>query len=334
MNQSQLGKITRSGFISSNFSKMNSRSSSLRKNILVSPKLLFAESLKRHLYNIYGTPLSEESKVSVHTCDSEIFLNKFWENNPPTDKYCCNPLSSLWKEIRKQSHREPLIKYIAVKSLDDLVEKLDYLYEIFNQTLKRDLLYFFRELLKSFLDLYGDPSIVGSFSRKGNALDILSYDSAISMIREKLGESIYAKFDKTLNDLYLINGEIHTNPLWIEAKKILLSLLQVKNTIVTIVVHPWDFKGSQILIHTLDVSDADMKRVRISTWANLMNIESDIPHSFSHIILATSYPGLGYSIYNSKSSEIIFLGATDNIKKIKEIVNNRIVDILSRPYIF
>jgi hypothetical protein len=286
----------------------------------------------RHLYNIYRTLLSEESNVTVHTCDSDIFLNKLWERIPQADECCYNPLSSLWKEIRKQSHKEPSIKYVTVKSLDDIVEKLSHLYGIFNQSLKRDLIYFFRELIKSFLDLYGDPSVVGSFSRKGNTLDILSYDSAMSMIKEKLSESIYDKLDKTLKSLYLINGEIHTNPLWVEAEKILLSLLQVKNNIVTIVVHSWDFNGSQALIHTLDVSDSDMKRVRISTWASLADIESKIPHSFSHIILATSYPGIGYSIYNSKAKEIIFLGATESIKKINEIVNSRMVDIQSRPF--
>ena len=286
----------------------------------------------RHLYNIYGTTLSEESNVSVHTCDSAIFLNKLWEKNPPTDKYCYNPLSSLWKEIRKQSHKEPLIKYIIVKPLDDIMEKLGYLNEIFNQTLKRDIAYFFRELLKSFLDLYGNPSSIDSFKRKGNSLDILSYDSVMAMIKEKLGASIYDKFNNSLSSLYTINGELHTNLLWMEAKKILLELLQIRDNVVSIIVNSRDLEGTQTLINEIFLSDADAKRVQISTWDNLANIESGMPPNFNHVILATSYPSMGYSIYDSKANEFIFLGTTANVEKTKAIVNNRLVDIKSRPF--
>jgi hypothetical protein len=286
----------------------------------------------RHLYNIYGAPLSEESNVSVHTCDSAIFLNKLWEKNPPTDKYYYNPLSSLWKEIGKQNHIEPLIKYVIVKSLDDLMENLGYLDEIFNQNLKRDIAYFFRELLKSFLDLYGNPSSTDSFKRKGNTLDILSYDSVMAMIKEKLGESIFDKFNNSLSSLYTFNGELHTNPLWEEAKKVLLELLQIRDNVVSIIVNYRDLKGTQTLINEISLSDADAKRVRISTWDKLVNIESGMSPNFNYVILATSYPSMGYSIYDSKANEFIFLGATANLEKTKAIVNNRLFDIKSRPF--
>jgi hypothetical protein len=286
----------------------------------------------RHLYNIYGTPLTEGSKVSVHTCDSEIFLNKLWESNPPTDKYCYNPLSSLWKEIRNHGHKEPLIKYVIVNSLDEVMEKLGYLNEIFNQTLKRDIVYFFRELLKSFLDLYGNPYSISSFKRRGNSLDILSYDSVMAMIREKWGESIFEKFDTSLSSLYTINMTLHTNPLWTETKKVLLNLLQSKANVVTIIVDPMDLSGSQTLVNDILLPDGDAKRVQIAIWDSLENIESGMSPNFNHVILATSYPSIGYSIYDSKANEFIFLGATANVEKTKAIVNNRIVDIRSRPY--
>ena len=225
-----------------------------------------------------------------------------------------------------------MIKYVIVKSLDDLMENLGYLDEIFNQNLKRDIAYFFRELLKSFLDLYGNPSSTDSFKRKGNTLDILSYDSVMAMIKEKLGESIFDKFNNSLSSLYTFNGELHTNPLWEEAKKVLLELLQIRDNVVSIIVNYRDLKGTQTLINEISLSDADAKRVRISTWDKLVNIESGMSPNFNYVILATSYPSMGYSIYDSKANEFIFLGATANLEKTKAIVNNRLFDIKSRPF--
>ncbi len=286
----------------------------------------------RHLYDIYGTPFGEGSNVTTHTCDSEIFLNKLWETNAPRDKYYYNPLSSMWKEIRGMNKKGPPVKYIVVESLDEVSEKLSYLEGVSNQALKRDIIYFFRELLKSFLNLYGNPSSIDSFDRKGNSLDVLSYDSVLSMIREKTGESTYDEFVKTLSDLYLINGESPTNPLWLEAKRVLLNLLKTKVNIVTIVVHYRDLRGSLKLIRNLELSEIDTNRVRVATWKTLLNIESEIPPNYHHIILATSYPSIGYSIFNSKANEFIFLGASANIEKTKEVVNNRLIEIRSRPF--
>ncbi len=288
----------------------------------------------RHLYNIYETTISEELKVTVHTCDSDVFLNKFLENNSPADKYYDNPLSSMWKEIRKHGNKRPLINYVTVPSMDAVQEKLNSFDTISIRSLRGDIIHFFRELLRSFLDLYGNPSSAGSFKRNGDSLDILSFDSVMGMIKEKLGEPVHNEVYKILNAIYTINGVSHSNPLWIEARKVLLNRLQIENNIITIIVNYYDLKGTQSLILSPEIPSNLRNRIRISTWNTLANIESDIPSSFNHIILATSYPGIGYSLYSSKAKEFIFLGATTNIEQIKGIVNNRLNDLRSRPFKF
>ncbi|MCL4325265.1 MAG: hypothetical protein M1481_00280 [Candidatus Thermoplasmatota archaeon] len=276
----------------------------------------------RHLYNLYGVPIKEGYNTVAHTCDTDIVLKNFTDHGK-NSKYS-NPLSSLWNElppVRDVGSTD--IQYVNVDVLDELDKIVKITSDLKSDLLKNDIKKFVAELKKSPLLLEGqcDDQV---FKRRGSTMDSLTYEAILTFIKGKIADEKFEKLVEIIKEIYEIGNDEPSNPLMKHIVCTIKQILYSQENFVTLVVHPRDVKGTRHLLENMQNS-----LLVICSWRDLKDLE--IPPDKKHIVIATCYPGIDNSIYNSKINEFIFIGSEINNKKTADIMENRISELKSRP---
>lgn len=285
----------------------------------------------RHLYKLYDEPVGEGCKVTPHTIDNYAILKYLRENLNKNDSRYPNPLSSRWNELPVEMENTPDVKYVIVKDMGRLDEISLIVNTIQNESLRKDLKRFVDELQRTLLKLKGPPYLPEVFKRGGNSIELLSYENVMNTIADRIDNENRKKIDNVLSSVFSsINGE-EKNPLRDSVVETVNELLKTTDVFISLVVNGYEVKGVQVLFEKIPLYAASVSRLKFTTWKDLKKMESQIPWGKSHYVIATSYPGLSYSMYKSKIDKFIFIGTETSLKKIRRVVEYRINEFISRP---
>gem|GEM_PF-943345 len=286
----------------------------------------------RHLYEVNEERgLTNKYNILPHTWDTDPVIKKLKEKNLTQSRYP-NSLSSRWNEI-PDAGEFPDIEYIEVKSLDKLDAFFDEIISYMkDEIIVGDIKKYFRHLKRSPLYLKGDYEKPEIFKRMGKSIKKITYDNIMSMLYEKVNDMKKLEdLEKGIRSLYTGESGEETNPLMKATSQKLHSILESKDSYVTIVVHPQDVRGTKKILTDMGFGDYMPSILSVCSWSDMHQNEGSIPSNARHFIISTLPPYLNYSIYFSPISEIIFIGGSKNIEKIKTIIKNRLMEIFSRP---
>jgi len=288
--------------------------------------LLFSTSREfRHLYaNIYQI----NDKIIYHTWDAKKILNlikKDWfESKYP------NPVSSLLSEVPDEG-KIPELNFIKLNELD-IIDKISALIE--NSDLEIDAkkicIKYFYYLSRSPLYVKGDYRKSEFFKRKVG-INELQYDYIISILRTRLPEDKLNIIIDGLNETYKIKLNSQTNPIFEAIKETLTADLKITSNIITLIVDSYDVKGTRILLKQFNLSELEYSRIKVCSWGKLSQIEESIENGQKHIVITANWPSLNYSIYFSNKSKFFFIGSEKNLIKIRNIIEDRVLDYKCRP---
>ncbi len=287
----------------------------------------------RHLYGINRTEkYAGEYNLTPHTWDSEILIEKIrdeWENR---ESNYSNPVSSRWGEL-SEGGRIPEVEYIEIETLDDLDVFLDRVSSILaDEDVKKDIRKYIYDLKRSPLFVRGDYGKPKVFRRRGNFLETISYDYMMSLIHERMDdEEEFRSMKELIDGIYNIESADTINPLMKEITEKAGDLLKGEDNFLTVVVHGYDVKGTEILFREMGFDEYMPQRLSVCSWGILSQRERDIADNAEHYVISTLPPSLAYSIYSGHVKRFVFIGSGNNIKKIEIIVKNRLTETISRP---
>ncbi|RLG93160.1 hypothetical protein DRO34_01040 [Candidatus Bathyarchaeota archaeon] len=287
----------------------------------------------RHLYGINRTEkYTVEYNITPHTWDSEILIERIRAEYENHESIYSNLASSRWEEL-SEGGRIPEVEYIGVETLDDLDVFLDRVSHIrVDEHVKRDIRKYIYDLKRSPLFVRGDYEKQEVFRRRGNFLETITYDYMMSLIHERIGdEEEFRSMKELIDAIYNIESTDTINPLMKEIAGKAGDLLEENNNFITVVVHRYDVKGAEKLLHEMGFDEYMPQRLSVCSWGNLSQREQDIADNTEHYVISTLPPSLAYSIYSGHVKKFVFIGSKNNVRKIETIIKNRLNEIVSRP---
>jgi len=279
----------------------------------------------RHLYEI-NNPISRMSSmgVSIHTWDSEPIL-RYIQGVDSSSSLFPNPASSKFSELRKQGI-QPNIEYIFIDQLDLLNSFMELVSPYIGSAQATEFRKYIGDLKKSPLNLKGDYESSIVFKRKSTSL--LTYSYIMNLVYNQAGEDTYTKAKLIFDNIYL-NGAEYGNP--ILSKLIEIINYEIKTDYITVIVHGFDVKGTENLLKAAGFENYMHEKLFVCSQSDLTLREHNLPTHSVHHVISTVSPSINYSLYFSNVSKFIFIGSPDNNTKYKNIIKNRITEIITRP---
>ena len=314
-----------------NGSKSNNLIKFLREN-RNSIVLMFSTSKDfRHLYHIYDEPVAEGCNVIPHTIDNYAILKHLRDNLNKVESRYPNPISSRWEELHVDEGILPETEYVVVKGMEPLDEILPIIDCIQSEAFRNDSKKFVYELQKTLLKLKGAPDLPEVFKRRGKSIELLSYEGVMNSIADRLS---HENREKIINVLLSVFKEIdgkEENPLRNAVTEKVNELLTSTDAFITIVVNEFELKGAKVLFENASLEPTSISRFKLASWRLLEERERQIPSGKQHFVITTSYPGLSFPMRKNNTNKFIFLGTKKNLKKMEQILRNRINEFYSMP---
>lgn len=284
----------------------------------------------RHLHHKIANDLGS---LTVHTLDTAKRLEILFRDGWSESKYP-NPCSSMQSQISHGEIKCEII-YEAVDEIDEIFDEIDQLlhkikFEDYN--LKRGIIKYFKDMRKTPLDYIGDYNRYEVFTRKEGDIEF-TFDYVMTLI-DRIDEDISNKLISLHNNFFReCRGE--RNFLFKRIPE--LARKVIGNSILTIVVHPYDKKGLERLLISEGFEEyLKNNLIAVTSWSIELGSRciqaTDMEKK--HTVISTEAPSINFSLYNCEIDKIIFIGSKKNLDKIKEIIEKRVIESFRRPTTF
>lgn len=291
------------------------------------PSVLFStDSEMRQYYKLSNKDRKffDNPDLAIHSVDSAEVLHALSKNDSNAFP---SPFSS-GNLINSDSHHQNIIYETVENTLGETWNKILDEPQKYNSLIK-----FIKKLLASPLnaeDFRYDSYTIRTFCNR-----IYSYGI----------EGFYPQdiVDGLLNELD--EFQIRTNnPVWDKFYEIALKHLSLKpcsenSKLYVIFVVNYDDKTHFVNKMNSFCSDKDfpLARVRVSSWAKLPDLLRNEPFTEdmlrNTLIISSCYPSQKYRLSKYIVGGIVFVSTSENIQKIKKIIELRLVDRITRPLI-
>ncbi|AAB85005.1 unknown [Methanothermobacter thermautotrophicus str. Delta H] len=224
-----------------------------------------------------------------------------------------SPFSSSFSEISVPGINAE-IEYIHLEEIDRIEEISEKILKIDNgKNVRRYLKY----LPQTPLKLRGPHN----YSNGGWVID--------NILNQILDTPIFDEVKNTFEEVYSISSGPQRNPILNSVKEIIEAELSEDDR-KSIFIALRSSRETKSLKKTFEIDEENpdvLDAVDICTWNDLPTHHGEGPS----VVIATSYPPIGYSLNDTDIDKFYFIGGSTAIEKIKSVVNNRITEQITKP---
>jgi len=276
----------------------------------------------RYKYRILNKKLLKN--ITIHAWDNKPILESIksnWEENQYQ-----NPISNILSE-RAKSLKLAKYEVEEIPKVSLIGEKIALIENKLSEELIKKIKYFFGELAKSPLYLFGDFSRRDVFVRRKNNMDLhadMILDEIFFQNRE-LAKEIESILKETYGD-----KEERKNPLISKLIELIRRFENSEEEII-LIVKGEDIAGTKEILTEVYGSQ---KYYIVTSWRKFLSTLNRDNRYKKRIIISTQFPSLQLDLIESTISKLIFIGDGKTLSKIREIMDARLDTYNTNPLVF
>ncbi|HII92602.1 MAG TPA: hypothetical protein HA262_10670 [Methanosarcina sp.] len=303
----------------------------LRKST-ISTILMFSTNPDiRHLYKLCeNETIFGSIKIFFHTWDSPLLLNEMKFKNESRHP---NPIASKMNQISQEKLRKTESEYISFDFYNKTLELIESCLETIPDELGKDAKRYFNRVFSTVLNLTGDYTKPEILSVMKSCNNFLTYDALLNNLSQETKQEVFLSLNNSLKEVFHIEFTTQRNYLREQVISIINNIFtKCNNCYVTTIVNRYEVKGAEQIFHKeCSISESFLPFLTVCSWDKLKSIERIIPEGFKHFVVSTEYPSLSYNLHSSNVDKFFFVGNPKKLKKIKEIVDKRLLEMNAYP---